>query len=120
MFVKKKDESFCMCIDYQELNKLTIKNRYFLPLIHDLFDQIQGSSYFLKIDLRSRYHQLQVKEEYVGMNTFRTRYGHYEFVLLPFGLTNAPAMFIDLMNRVCRPYLDKFMIVFINDILVYS
>ncbi|KAI3492741.1 hypothetical protein L1887_42593 [Cichorium endivia] len=120
LFVKKKDGSFRMCIDYRELNKLTIKNRYPLPRITDLFDQLQGSSYFSKINLRSGYHQLKVQEEDVPKTAFRTRYGHYEFVVMPFGLTNAPAVLIDLMNRVCRPYLDKFVIVFIDDILIYS
>nr|GEX01183.1 putative reverse transcriptase domain, ribonuclease H-like domain, aspartic peptidase domain protein [Tanacetum cinerariifolium] len=120
LFVKKKDGSFRMCIDYQELNKLTVKNRYPLPRIDDLFDQLQGSSFYSKIDLRSGYHQLRVREEDIPKTTFKTRYEHYKFQVMPFGLINAPAVFMDLMNRVYKPYLDKFVIVFIDDILIYS
>ncbi|GJW33651.1 retrotransposon protein, putative, ty3-gypsy subclass [Tanacetum coccineum] len=120
LFVKKKDGSMRMCIDYRELNKVTVKNVYPLPRIDDLFDQLQGKKWFSKIDLRLGYHQLRVREEDIRKTTFRTRYGHYEFVVMPFGLTNAPAIFMDLMNRVCRPMLDKSVIVFIDDILVYS
>ncbi|GKE26531.1 putative reverse transcriptase domain-containing protein [Tanacetum coccineum] len=120
LFVKKKDGSFQMCIDYRELNKLTVKNRYPLPRIDDLFDQLQGSSVYSKIDLRSDYHQLRVREEDIPKTAFRIRYGHCEFQVMLFGLTNAPAVFMDLINQVCKPYLDKFPIVFIEDILIYS
>nr|GEW96287.1 putative reverse transcriptase domain-containing protein [Tanacetum cinerariifolium] len=120
LFVKKKDGSFRMCIEYRELNKLIVKNRYSLPRIDDLFDQLRGSSIYSKIDLRSGYHQLIVREEDIPKTAFRIRYGHYEFQVISFGLTNAPAIFVDLMNRVCKPYFDKFVIVFIDDILIYS
>ncbi|GKC13031.1 putative reverse transcriptase domain-containing protein [Tanacetum coccineum] len=120
LFVKKKDGSFRMCIDYCELNKLTVKNRYPLPRIDDLFDQLQGSRVYSKIDLRSGYHQLRVRGEYILKIAFRTRYGHYEFQVMPFGLTNTPTVFMDLMNRVRKPYIDKFVIVFVDDILIYS
>ncbi|KAL8148093.1 hypothetical protein AgCh_005438 [Apium graveolens] len=120
LFVKKKDGSMRLCIDYRELNMLTIKNKYTLPRIDDLFDQLRGVVWFSKIDLRSRYHQLKIKPEDIPKTVFRTRYGHYEFLVMAFGLTNAPAAFMDLMNRVFKKYLDKFMIVFIYDILIYS
>nr|GEW51067.1 putative reverse transcriptase domain-containing protein [Tanacetum cinerariifolium] len=120
LFVKKKDSSMRMCIDYRELNKVTIKNHYSLPRINDLFDQLQGASCFLKIDLRSGYHQLKIREEDILKTAFRTRYEHYEFIVMPFGLMNALAAFMDLMNRVCLLMLDKSVIVFIDDILIYS
>ncbi|GJX21379.1 putative reverse transcriptase domain-containing protein [Tanacetum coccineum] len=104
----------------EELNKLTVKNRYPLPRIDDLFDQLQGACHFSKIDLRSGYHQLRVHEDAIPKTAFRTRYGHFESTVMPFGLTKAPAVFMDLMNRVCKPYLGRFVIVFIDDILAYS
>nr|GEZ72836.1 putative reverse transcriptase domain-containing protein [Tanacetum cinerariifolium] len=112
--------TFDVIIDYRELNKLTIKNRYPLSRIDDLFDQMQGSSVYSKIDLRSRYHQLRIKKEDILITAFRTWYGHFEFQVMLFGMTNAPVVFMDLINRVCKLYLDKFIIVFIDDILVYS
>ena len=120
LFVKKKDDTLQMYIDYQQINKVTIKNKYLFPRIEDLFYQLTGESVFSKIDLRSRYYQLRVKEGDVPKTAFRTHYGHYEFLVMPFGLTNAPAVFMDLMNKVFHPYLDQFFVVFIDDILVYS
>nr|GEU98114.1 hypothetical protein [Tanacetum cinerariifolium] len=120
LFVKNKDGSMRLCIDYHELNRVTIRNCYPLPRIDDLFDQLQGTKFFSKFDLRSGYQQLQVKEQDIPKTSFCTRYGHYEFLVMPFGLTNAPPVFIDLMNRIFHKYLDKFIIVFIDDILVYS
>lgn len=109
-----------MCIDYRELNKLTLKNKYLLPRIDDLFDQLKGTSVFSKLDLKLGYYQLKIKEEDIPKIAFRTRYRQYEFVVMPFGLTYALAVFMDLMNWVFHEYLDKFVLVFIDDILIYS
>ena len=109
-----------LCVDYRQLNKVTIKNKYPLPRIDDLMDQLIGASVFSKIDLRSGYHQIKVKDEDVQKTAFRTRYGHYEYSVMPFGVTNAPGVFMEYMNRIFDEYLDRFVVGFIDDILVYS
>ena len=108
-----------LCVDYRQLNKVTIKNKYPLSRIDDFMDQLQGATVFSKIDLRFGYHQIQVREEDIPKMAFQTRYRHYEYTVVSFGLTNAPTVFMDYMNRIFRPYLDKFVVVFIDDILVY-
>ena len=118
IFIRKKDGSWRLCIDYRQLNKATIKNQYPLPRIDDLFDQMKGATVFSKIDLRSGYHQLRIKEDDIPKTAFKTRFGHYEFTILPFGLTNAPGVFMSLMNGVFREYLDKLVQVFTDDILI--
>ena len=120
LFFKNKYGTIRLCVDYRQLNKMTVKNKYLLPKIDDLFDQLKGASVFSKIDLRSWYQQLRIKDANLNKTAFRTQYGHYEFLVMSFGLTNAPAIFMDLMNRIFRPYVDQFVVVFIDDILVYS
>jgi hypothetical protein len=120
LFVKKKDGTLRLCIDYRMLNKVTIKNKHTLPRINDLFDQVGEGKIFSKLDLRSRYHQVRIKDQDINKTSFRTRYRHYEFVVIHFGLTNAPTTFMCLMNNIFSQYLDKFVVVFIDYILVYS
>jgi hypothetical protein len=120
LFVEKKDGTKRMCIDYRSLNEVTIKNKYPLPRIEDLFDQLRGASVFSKIDMRSGYHQLRVRPSDIPKTTFFTKYVLYEFTVMSFGLTNAPSYFMYLMNSVFMDYLDKFVVVFIDDILIYS
>jgi hypothetical protein len=120
LFMEKKDRTQQMCVDYRSLNDVTIKNKYPLPRIEDLFDQMKGASVFSKIDLRSGYHQLKIRESDIPKTAFHTRYGLYEYTVMYFGLTNAPAYFMYLINKVFMEYLDKFVVVFIDDILTFS
>ena len=120
LFSKKKEKTLRLCIDYRQLNRVTIKNRYPLLRIDDLFDQLRGAQVYSKIDLCTGYHQLRVKEADIHKMVFRTRYGHFEFTVMPYGLTNTPAAFMDLMHRVFQPYLDLFVVVVVDNILIYS
>ena len=120
MFAKKKDKTLRLCIDYRQLNRVTIKNKCPLSWIDDLFDQMRRARVSSKIDLLTGYHQLRVMEADIPKMAFRTRYGHFEFTVMPFGLTNAPTEFMDLMHKVFQPYLDQFVVVFVDDILIYS
>ena len=120
LFAKKKDKTIRLCINYRQLNKVTIKNRYPLSRIDDLFDQLRRAQVYSKIGLRTGYHQLRVREADIPKTMFRTRYGNFEFTVMPFALTNVPSAFIDLMYRVFQPYLDQFVVVFVDDILIYS
>jgi hypothetical protein len=120
LFMKKIDGTLRLCIDFKQLNKVTIKNKYPLPRIDDLFDQLRGAHIISKIHLRSGYHHMRIKEEDISKTSFITRYIHYEFIVVPFGLSYATTVFMCLMNGVFRSYLDKFLIVFLDDILICS
>ena len=120
LFAKKKDKTLRLCIYYRQLNRVTIKNRYPLPRIDDVFDQLRGARVYSKINLRTGYHQLRVRDTDIPKTVFRTRYGHFEFTIMPFGLTNTPAAFMDVMHRIFQPYLYQFIVVFVDDILIYS
>ena len=120
LLVEKKDGTLRMVVDYRALNEVTIKNKYPLPMINDLFDQLQGAKVFSNTDLRSGYHQLKIRDKDIPKTAFTTRYGLYEYTVMSFSLTNAPAYFMNMMNKVFMEFLDKFVVVFIDDMLVYS
>ena len=120
LIAKKRGKTLRLCIDYMQLNRVMIKNRYPLPRIDDWFDQLRGARVYSKIDLRTGYHQLRVRDTDIPKTEFRMHYGHFEFTVMPFGLTNAPTAFMDLMHRIFQPYLDHFVVVFVDDILIYS
>ena len=120
LIAKKRGKALRLCIGYRRLNRVTIKNRYPLPRIDDLFDQLRGARVYSKIDLRTGYRQLRVRDTDIPKTAFRTRFAHFEFTVMPFGLRNVLAAFMDLMHRMFQPYLDQFVVVFVDDILIYS